>query len=763
MALSSLAPGGVDYALDASGVKRELSVRLICHANQSHAFSLMNSMLLATIPVLLVAGSCAPRPQPNVLIITIDTLRADHLGCYGFSLARTPVIDGLANDGVRCTDAAAVAPITLPSHCSIMTGLYPPAHGVRDNGAYALGDDTVTLADRLRAAGYTTKAIVSAVILNRRYNLSKGFDDYDDDLWAEDEPQLFLVRDRKAPKTAARFVKWLDGWAEQPKRKPFFAWVHFYDPHAPYEPPASDRVLSPSLYDGEIAVADRGVGTIVSALRAKGLLDRTLVVLTADHGESLGEHEEKTHALFIYDATINVPMIWRLPGVFPARRTYSGPVSSVDIVPTVLGLLGLPGGQETQGLDLVRALQGRTAPPQRPQYCESLLSEVGFGMAPLFGVRSDGMKWIRAPRPEVYDLRRDPRELHNIYAGDHATAIRLEGQLEGVLEDSRRRERKVRENPMGRETLQNLRSLGYMAGGEERASMGGMDPKDGIGIYNQLEEARHLCQRQRWREAESVLREILTRLPTHITARNILALVLTHEGRVEEAIAQDRESLRQDPKQSRIYAAIASSEILQGNLDGAKRDLEFALKITPRFVEAICSMGFVAALRGDDDEAQRWYDKAVAEDPGFPRAYRRIADLYFERGDFGSALRYYRRTLDVAPSDFAALIQAGNCARRTGDALAAAAEFQRAAVLRADSWIPWYNLGCLAAVGGEPKKALASLATAVAKGLSDSELLRHDSDWQSLRSDRDFAKLAREVQSAHEAAVDAATRDISSD
>ena len=738
-------------------------MRLLSWFREPTAFSLRNSILLVALPGLLGAVACAPRPKPNVLIITIDTLRADHLGCYGFSLARTPSIDALAAEGVRCTDAAAVAPITLPSHCSIMTGLYPPAHGVRDNGAYALGDDTVTLADRLRAAGYTTKAIVSAVILNRRYNLSKGFDDYDDDLWAEDEPRLFLVRDRKAPKTAARFVKWLDGWSRAPQRKPFFAWVHFYDPHAPYEPPASDRPLSPSLYDGEIAVADRGVGTIVSALQAKGLLDRTLVVLTADHGESLGEHQEKTHALFIYDATIKVPLIWRLPGVFPARRTYSGPVSSVDIVPTVLGVLGLPGGQETQGIDLVRALQGRTAPPQRPQYCESLLSEVGFGMAPLYGVRSDGMKWIRAPRPEVYDLRRDPRELHNIYASDQSTAIKLESELERVIEDSRHRERKTRENPMDRETLQTLRSLGYMAGGQERASMGGMDPKDGIGIYNQLEEARHLCQRSRWPEAEALLRKILTRLPTHLTARNILALVLTREGRVEEAIAEDRESLRQDPKQSRIYAAIASSEILQGNLDGATRDLEQALRITPRFVEAICTMGFVAALRGDEAGAQRWYERAIAEDPGFPRAYRRIADLYFEKGDFGSALRYYRRALGVAPNDFPALIQAGNCARRMGDARAAAAEFQRAATLRADSWIPWYNLGCLAAVSGDPKQALADLATAVSKGFIDTDLLRRDSDWETVRSDRGFAKLAREVESARDTAVDAATRDISRD
>jgi choline-sulfatase len=707
---------------------------------------------IALFAVVLASG-CAPKGPPNVLIITIDTLRADHVGCYGFKLARTANIDALADQGVRCSNAAAVAPITLPSHCSIMTGLYPPAHGVRDNGAYALGDDTVTLADRLRAAGYATTAIVSAVILNRRYNLNQGFDSYDDDLWEEDEPKLFMVRDRKAPKTAAHFAAWLDAWSKEPQRKPFFAWVHFYDPHAPYEPPPRDRVLSPTAYDGEIAVADRGVGTLISALREKGVLDRTLVVLTADHGESLGEHQEKTHALFIYDATIHVPLIWRLPRVFPAHTVYDGPVSSVDIVPTVLAVLGLPGGDQTQGLNLLRALQGRTTPPDRPQYCESLLSEVGFGMAPLYGVRMDGMKWIRAPRPELYDLRRDPKELHNIYAGNFATAMKLDHELDAILEDSKLHQHAAKENPMDRETLQELRSLGYMAGGQERAAMGGMDPKDGIAIYNQLEDARHLCQNHRWGEADKELREILAKVPTHLTARNILALALVHEGKPEEAIAEYRESLKQDPKQSRIYAALGSVEMLQGDLEGAQRDLERALEITPHFVEAICGLGFVASLRGDEAAAQRWYTKAVAEDPGYPRVYRRIADLYFEKKDYASALHYYQRTLEVAPDDFQALIQAGSCARHAGNAALAQTEFERAAKLRADSWIPWYNLGCLAAAEGHPTHAVTQLVTAVSKGFNDPDLLRLDHDWDSVRSDALFARVVREVTKAHDEAV----------
>ena len=725
----------------------KIASQLYMAGGESRATAPRATLAIVLLGALLAVG-CGFGERPNVLVITIDTLRADHLGCYGFGLAHTPAIDALAAEGVRCTDAAAAAPITMPSHSSIMTGLYPPAHGVRDNGAYALGDDTVTLAERLRAAGYATKATVSAVVLSRRYNLSKGFDDYDDDLWSEDDPKLFMVRDRKAPKTAARFVGWLDAWARQPVRKPFFGWVHFYDPHAPYEPPARLRALAPSAYDGEIAAADEGVGTIVAALRSRGLLDRTLLVLTADHGESLGEHEEKTHALFIYDATIHVPLIWRYPRLLPAGRTVDAPVSSVDIVPTVLAALGLPGGEQTQGVSLLGALQGVSPAPVRPRYSESLLSEVGFGMAPLYGVRADGLLFIRAPRPELYDLRKDPMELRNLYTSGNADAARLDRELEAILEDSKRHQHSARENPMDRETLQALRSLGYVTGGQERASMGGMDPKDGIGIYNQLEDARHLCQGSHWQAAEKALREILAKLPTHLTARNILALVLQREGRMAESKAEYERSLAQDPKQARVWGILAIIEMSNGDLTRAEADLKRSLEITPHFVEAICNMGFLASLRGDEATARKWYERAIAEDPGFPRAYRRIADIYFEKGNYAEARRYYRRTLEATPDDFPALIQSGNCARRLGDPAGAAAEFERAAKLRPDSWVPAYNLGCLAAVTGHPQTGIAQLAAAVAKGLRDPARLRSDPDWESVRHDPGFERIARELEKA---------------
>src|SRR5215467_12441195 len=245
----------------------------------------------AALAALLLAAGCGRHDRPNVLVITIDTTRADRIGCYGFGLAHTPAVDRLAREGVRCTDVASSAPITLPAHCSIMTGLYPPAHGVRDNGNYALGSEAVTLAERLAAAGYRTAAFVSASVLARRYGLDQGFEVYDDDLWAEDAPPLFMFRKRPAPRTTDRAIAWLVDWAKGRQSQPFFLWVHFFDPHQPYQVGSLElAVLTPTPYDAEIAQADRGVGRIVDWLRQHGVLDDTLVVLTADHGESLGEH-----------------------------------------------------------------------------------------------------------------------------------------------------------------------------------------------------------------------------------------------------------------------------------------------------------------------------------------------------------------------------------------------------------------------------------------------------------------------------------------
>ena len=701
-------------------------------------------LTLAAACLLLSATACGRHPRPNVLLITLDTTRADRIGCYGFPLARTRQIDLLAQEGVRCSDAVTAAPITLPSHSTIMTGLYPPAHGVRDNSTYALGDDAVTLAERLKAAGYRTQAFVSALVLNRRYNLSQGFDGYDDNLWSEDQPKLFLIRSRPGPKTAERVVSWLGSWAAERPQRPFFVWMHLFDAHQPYSVPAGERALSPSVYDAEIGVLDRSVGVVLDELRRRRLLDDTLVVLTADHGESLGEHGEKTHALFIYDATVRVPLILRYPRRLPGGKVYAGPVRTVDIAPTVLGALGLPGGAEMQGQDLGPALRGDVPPLDLPQYSESLMSQVGFGMAPLFGIRHGGYKWIRAPSPEVYDLRADPGEVRNLYPQEARRGSRLDRELAAVLDDSRRRVLAPQKAAMDAETARSLKALGYLAPAAEREAVSGLDPKKGLPIYNLLEKARHLAQNKRWAESAAVLRQLVAQSPGNVSALSTLGITLLRQGDMAGAREQYLRVLAIDPKQSRIYVMLGAISMLENDFESAERDYRQALAITPGFVEAMANLGLIAALRDDDAEAERWYRQAMAADASYPIAYRRLADLHYERHDYAGALPLYRKTLAQDPTDFAAAIQAGNSARRSGDPKAAAAFFTRAAHDRPDSWVPAYNLACLQAATGDSAGALARLAAM--QDFRRIPLLLRDVDLAAVRRLPGFPAVLRQLR-----------------
>lgn len=690
-----------------------------------------------------------PQPvRPNVLIVTIDTLRADHVGVYGSKTARTPTLDRLAAEGVRMADAIAQAPITMPSHASLFTGLYPPAHGVRDNGTAALSDGVVTLAQQLHGAGYTTHAFVSAVVLSRLYGLDRGFASYDDDLWAEDAPRMFMIRERPARRTADRFLEWFNTWkaASADRRAPFFAWVHFFDPHQPHEAALEDRVGAASPYDAEVTAADRATGRVIDALRAAGVLDDTIVIVTADHGESLGEHNEATHAIFVYDATVRVPLIVRHPATLPAGRVYDGPVRLVDVMPTLLTWLGVQGAEHAQGVDLLAAWKGSAPPPLLAQYTESLLSELGFGMAPLHAIRKDGFKWIRAPRSELYDLRADPGELTNLYPSKDARftgiAAELDKELEAMLQASRPRG-DARENPMTRETLETLQSLGYLAPGAVRRSMAGVDPKDGIATYNRLEDARHAGQERDWPKAEAIAREILEKLPDHVAARNVLGLAQVRQRKYDEARETYERSLQTEPDQFRIHANLGSLALRARDLDASEKEFTLALGQNPRFVEAMLNLGLIASLRGNRGGAEEWYRKADDVDPGLPSTARRFGDLYYEEGDYKQALAHYERALQLSPKLFPALVQAGSSARRVGDPARAAAYFEKAAALRTDSWVPWYNLACLRATQGDADAAFRALDESKRRGLRDQGLLQQDPDLTTLRGDPRFAAFNR--------------------
>src|SRR5262245_49483552 len=364
--------------------------------------------LLLGLLIALAASGCghaaAPAPTLNVLLVTLDTTRADHLGCYGDAAAATPTLDALAAEGVRFSQAFSPAPITLVAHASLLTGLPPFAHGLRDNGAGCLGPEVDTYPRFLGAHGYHTVAVIGSVVLARGFGLGQGFAIYDDQCPAGRVSGGFRARRASDVTDAA-----LRHLAERPRDKPCFLWLHFFDPHDPYEPPEpyKDR-FKDRPYDGEIAYADSELGRVIAALRQEGILENTLVVCCADHGESLGEHGEQTHGFFVYDATQHVPLIMRGGGL-PAGRVDSTLVSLIDVMPTVAGLIGLhePPGS---GRDLSTALLENRSVTERPVYLESYLTLVSLGWSGEEGWRTSRFKFIEAPRPELYDLSQDPGE-----------------------------------------------------------------------------------------------------------------------------------------------------------------------------------------------------------------------------------------------------------------------------------------------------------------------------------------------------------------
>ncbi len=699
--------------------------------------------------LLLVAFSAvyAEPTKPSILLITLDTCRADRLECYGFALARTPAIDLLAKEGVRCTNAITTAPITLPAHASIMTGLLPPAHGVRDNGAYMLSNEYTTLAEVLKQNGYNTGAFVSAVVLAKRYNLSQGFDVYDDNFYAEDEPKLFMIRDRPAQRTAERAVAWLQ--EQHLTNKPFFLWVHFFDPHQPYQSRYPNRHLLPTPYDAEIAQADEGVGVIVEQLRKSNRLDSTIVAVTADHGESLGEHGEKTHAIFVYDATVRVPLIIRFPAKIPQGSVYQDPASCIDLFPTILNAAGISDVPRNQGTDLFGAFCGNGVVDSQVQYSESLLSEVGFGMAPLYAVRYNGKKYIRAPKPELYDLKTDPNELINLYDKQQEEAAKLDAVLQRMLDSSAQFAKGAPRASLDEETLETLRALGYVATADQRSNVSGMDPKDGMALYAKLEDARHAAQRRDYAVGEKLLREILATTPNHITARNVLGLVLTRTGKLDDASREYNASLETDPSQARVLHMLGVLSVRQKKYDDAQKYCERAIELSPNLVESMVILGFIAQQNKDNAAAERWYKRALEADPSMPRAQLAYADLFFLREQYAEALAYYEKVVAAVPSHFAALIQSGLCAQLLGKPDAAIARFNRAAALRPDSWMPLYNIACVHAQQNQIDSAIAYIEKAAPLAPDDLnliEFIRNDSDLATLRANPHWPELAEKLR-----------------
>ena len=600
---------------------------------------------LGILAASLACGGAAAPNGPSVLLVTIDTLRADRVGAYGDAGARTPHLDRLAAEGLLFETALAVAPLTLPAHATLLTGLLPPAHGVRHNGMFRLGDAPPTLAERFRDAGYATGAVVAAAVLHRRYGLARGFDHYDDAAFeAEATGTGYAKRGAREVTDAAR--AWL---ADAPR--PFFLWVHYYDPHAPYAPPPPFRErFAHDPYAGEVAHVDAELGRLLEALREAKELDGTFVAVTSDHGESLGEHGEPTHAHTLYDAVLRVPLVVRGPGTPTAARA-PGPASSVDVAPSLLAAAGLPPLARAEGRDLgfTRAPGGETG---SIAYAETLATRLNHGWAPLFAARSATHLYVRAPRPELYDVTRDPGQERDLLAGSEAARAAhapLLAPLEAALDRALASERAGERLRLGAEAREQLRALGYVAD-DAPVAANGADPKDGLAWLARFDRAEALYRADRLGEAERIARDLLPVMGESPRLQNLLARVLLAQGRPEAALPPARAAVTLVPGSAEHREMLATVRRLAGDLAGAVDDYAAAAELDPSLPEARVGLMWRLAVDGDQDAAARHAEAARAVRPRDPRVALQVADVWDELGRYDRARDAYRALLRLDPA-----------------------------------------------------------------------------------------------------------------
>ncbi|MGE3374094.1 MAG: sulfatase-like hydrolase/transferase [Vicinamibacteria bacterium] len=556
-----------------------------------------------------------PTP-PNLLLVTIDTLRADRVSAFGYGHATTPVLDGLAARGARFARAQSASPLTGPSHATILTGHYPPVHGVRDNARFTIAAGSATLAERLGRAGYETAAFVGAFPVAGAFGFARGFSVFDEGFHATAQGQ---VAERPANEVADAALSWL----RERRAKPFLAWVHFYDPHEPYAPPAAERARFAHPYDGEIAFADAQLGRLLEALRAAGALEQTLVVVVSDHGEGLGEHGESTHGLLLYESTLHVPLVMAGPGIAPAR-VVEDRVGTIDVLPTLLSLLGLPRPEGLPGRDLRPALAGRSLRPE-PLYAESLYGRLNCRWAPLRAWTEGGFKLVAGRHDELFDLRADSREQGDLAAAQPERAGRLRAALDRAVTAMAPGGDRAAPARLSAEQTEALRALGYVAGG------GGGGAVDDPRLSDPRDHVRDL--------------------------ERLRALGGAAGAAVGPALDEAVALARADPGNPLVHEVVAGLAFRSGRLGLAAEALGRFVEIEPERGDVLARRGDLLRTLGRLEEAERDLRRAITLGSAAAAAARvALAETLIARGQLAEAESLLAAVLARAPRDRAALV-----------------------------------------------------------------------------------------------------------
>jgi arylsulfatase A-like enzyme/Flp pilus assembly protein TadD len=595
--------------------------------------------------------------RPDVLLVTIDTLRADHVGAYGAQQAETPTLDALAATGARFETAVAATPLTLPSHASLLTGLDPPRHGVRHNGLYRLDEGVTTLAEAFGKAGYATGAVTGAVVLARRYGLDQGFTNYDDRTSSRRSGAGGFL-ERSAGEVTDRALEWL---AAAPR--PFFLWVHYYDPHLDYRPPDpfAERFAS-NPYDGEIAYVDSQLGRLLATIEGRESGRKRLVLVTSDHGESLGEHGESTHAYTLYDAVLRVPLVLHGSGV-PEGRVVESLVRAVDVAPTLIELAGLPALSGVDGASFAPVLADVAVAVPRVAYAETLATRIEQGWSPLFAARSERYLLVRAPRPELYDVARDPAQLENLAARDSQPERSAIDALSEFLDE--RLAGSVDATPLAidDESLDSLRALGYALPAEPLADTG-VDPKDGLALLPTVLEGVAAYDAGDFSSALTLLGQALEALPNSSMARAYSAYAHLRMRQPQRALPHIEAAVRLAP-QSAYYQGVLGDTLRQlGNQEAAAAAYRRGIALDPSEPLAQIGMQWAWSKQGDLVRAAGHASRAALADPHSAHTQVQIGLVWEEAAQYGLARGAYLDAVRLDPSmEFAQMLLAIALAR----------------------------------------------------------------------------------------------------
>ncbi|MFZ0963840.1 MAG: sulfatase-like hydrolase/transferase [Terriglobia bacterium] len=659
--------------------------------------------------VVLGEGSNpVPASQPpSVLLITIDTLRADHVGCYGDARVETPAMDGLAAAGVRFENAYAQAPITLPSHAVILTGTYPMYNGVRDFTSPGLPTSIPTLAEMLRRRGYRTAAFVSSYALNSMWGLNRGFDVYDDNLGLEPgrSNDIFLVV-RRGDRTVDRLLSWLD----QRGSAPFFAWLHLYDAHSPYRPPEPYLSrYSSHPYDGGVAFDDAQVGRVFARLKELHLFNALAVLLLSDHGESLGEHGEREHGFFIYNATLRVPLILKMPENSPSARTVPLPVGAVDVAPTIAQLCGIPSAETRsfQGRSLLTALAQDTTGENAFVYAESYYPRDSFGWHELRGLLNAHFAYIDAPRPELYDLQHDPEERYNLAASNASVAASLREKLEAIEQRYAGHAASTTSTP-DPETVERLRSLGYVSFVSTSASENDAhraDPKDKIETLHRILSASDLRRRGKYADAENLLAALEEAEPALYVVpfergENFLAW-----AKPQQALPEFGKAVSLNPAFDQALLGMGRAHFLLGQDKPAAESLALALHINPRDFLARLALAKVYWRQNLPEKAEPELARVVKEHPEIPEGHANYAITLAKLGKYREAMPQFEQALAMGYRDPVLYNYQGISYDQLGEPDKARAAYQQAVAHDPGYAAAYLNLALLSRKQNQPEEA----------------------------------------------------------